>query len=397
MIFDDIPRNFKGTRRHTEPLFDYLNRSARPSMERIRNILEEWFSRYPLVGRNELRTRFCSSDDIAHQSAFFELYVHEFLSILGYRVEVHPDVPARHTHPEFLIAQGENPIFYLEATLASGPQDEKTADKRENIVYETIDNMNSPNFFIGVKVHGSPSTPPPGRKWRGFLEKWLSELDPDAIGEKLKSDGLEGLPSITLNHDGWNVTFQAIPKSPKARGKQGVRPIGIRFFGFQECKEDEWIRKAIKEKATKYGNLDLPYLIAINVLSIFSNDDHMIMDALFGKEGVTLYRLPSGGSDQKLTRAPNGAFRGPHGPQNTRVSGVIICNELLWGNITKINPVLWHNPWASFPFSQDSWAFPQYVPDPDKNRLEPKSGRKAADLFGLPEGWPMQDGKKDFE
>jgi hypothetical protein len=37
MLFDDIPRNFKGTRRHTEPLFDYLNRSARPSMDSVEN------------------------------------------------------------------------------------------------------------------------------------------------------------------------------------------------------------------------------------------------------------------------------------------------------------------------------------------------------------------------
>jgi hypothetical protein len=397
MLFSDIPRNFKGTRSYTEPLFEYLNRSARPSMERIRKIMEEWFSRYPFVGRNELKSRLCSCDDILHQSAFYELYLHEFLSKLGYRVEVHPGVPNRNTHPEFLIFQAGNPFFYLEATIASGPQEEKNADKRESGVYETIDNMNSPNFFIEVKVHGSPSTPPPGRKWRDILEKWLSELDPDAIGEKLLSDGLVGLPAITMNHDGWDVTFQAVPKSPNARGKQGVRPIGIRLSGFQDCKEDEWIRKAIKEKATKYGNLNLPYLIAINVLSIFSNDDHLIMDALFGKEGFTLYRLPTGGSDQKLTRASNGAFRGPHGPQNTRVSGVIICNELFWGNISKINPVLWHNPWASFPLSQDMWAFPQFVRGPDKTRLELKSGRKAADLFGLPEGWPMQDGEKDFE
>lgn len=397
MLFDDIPHDYKGTRGHTEPLYEYLNCSARPSMERVRNLLEDWFSNYPSDAQNELRTRFRASDDIQHRSAFFEIYLHALLSKLGFHIEIHPEIPGQPTRPEFLVLREGNPIFYLEATLASGPIDERAADKRENVVYETIDKMNSPNFFIGIKVHGSPNTPPPGRKWRAFLEEWLSELDPDAIGEKLKSDGLEDLPSITRNHDGWNITFQAIPKSPAARGKPGIRPIGIRFFGFEECKEDEWIRNAIKEKATKYGNLDLPYIIAINVLSIFSNDDHMVMDALFGDEAVTFFRPPNGGSDHKLTRAPNGAFRGPHGPRNTRVSGVIICSDLLWGNITKINPVLWHNPWASLPFNQDFWSLPQYVPNLDKTRIESKSGRKAVDLFVLPEGWPMQDGEKDLE
>lgn len=397
MLFGDISRNYKGTRGHTEPLYEYLNRSARPSMERIRVLLEDWFSNYPSDAKNELRTRFCISDDIQHRSAFFEIYLHALFSKLGFHIEIHPEIPGQPTHPEFLLLKGGKPVFYLEATLASGPIDERAADKRENVVYETIDKMNSPDFFIGVEVHGSPNTPPPGRRWRGFLEDWLSKLDPDAIGDNLKSDGLEDLPSITLNHDGWNVTFKAIPKSPKARGKQGIRPIGMRFFGFQERKEDEWIRNAIKEKAAKYGNIEFPYIIAINVLSIFSNDDHIVMDALFGDEGITFYPLPGGGSDHKPTRALNGAFRGPQGPQNTRVSGIIVCNDLLWGNITKINPTLWHNPWATLLFNQDLWPLFQYVPNSDKTRIKPKKGVKAADLFGLPVDWPIQEGEQDLE
>ena len=397
MLFDDISRNYKGAREHTEPLYEYLNHSARPSMERIRILLEDWFSNYPSDAQNELRTRFRTSDDIQHRSAFFEIYLHAVLSKLGFHIEIHPEIPGQPTHPEFLVLRDRKPCFYLEATLASGPIEERAADKRENVVYETIDNMNSPNFFIGVKVHGSPSTPPPGRKWRDFLENWLSGIDPDAIGEKFKADGLEDLPSTTLNHNGWNITFQAIPKSPKTRGKQGVRPIGLHFFGPQECKEDEWIRNAIKEKATKYGNLDLPYIIAINVLSIFSNDDLMVMDALFGDEGITAYRLPSGGFDHRTTRALNGAFLGPNGPQNTRVSGVIICNDLLWGNIAKINPVLWHNPWASIPLKQEYWPLPQWVISADKTKLEPKPGRSISELLDLLPDWPIQEGERDLE
>lgn len=396
MLFEDILRNFKGTRGHTEPLYEYLNRSARPAMDRVRDLLEDWFSNLPSDAKNELRSRFRSSDDIQHQSAFFEIYLHALFSKLGFQIEIHPEIPGQTTHPEFLVLKEEKPVSYIEATLASGPIEEKAADKRENVVYETIDKMNSPNFFIGVKVHGSPNTPPPGRKWRAFLENWLSELDSDAVGEKIKSDGLEDLPSATLNNDGWTITFQAIPKSPEARGKPGIRPIGVRFFGFEQLKEDEYIRNAVKEKATKYGNLDFPYVIAINVLSIFSHDQ-MVMDALFGDEGIRFYHKPGGGSDHKPIRAPNGAFCGPHGPQNTRVSGVIICKNLLWGNIFSENPVLWHNPWASLPLDQDFWIFPQYVPNSEKTRIELKSGRKAGDLFGLPEGWPIKENEKDLE
>lgn len=397
MLFDDIKRNKKGPRGHNEPLYEYINLSARSEMNSIRNLLDKWFSNYPKDAQSEFIARFRSSDDIQHQSAFFEFYLHALLTKLGFKIEVHPYVPDQTTHPEFLVLRDNSPCFYLEATLASGPSEERAADKRKNVVYETIDKMNSPNFFIGVKVQGSPETPPPGRKWRVILEKWVSKLDPDKIGEKLKSGGLEDLPSILLDRDGWNVTFQAIPKSPNARGKKGIRPIGLSSSGFHKCNEDEWIKNSIKEKATKYGDLNLPYIIAINVISIFGDNKFMVMGALFGKEGVTFFRRPNGGSDNKLTRAPNGAFWGPKGPQNTRVSGIIICNNLLWGNITKINPTLWHNPWSSFPLDQDLWALPQYVPNSNKSGIEVKEGKIVTEIFDLPENWPIQNGEIDFE
>jgi hypothetical protein len=397
MLFDQVQRDSKAPRGHVEPYFSYLNRSARPSSEKMRAVLEDWFSRYPSEAKNELRTRFRSLDNIQHQSAFFELYLHELLLKLGYTVKVHPDLGGRPTHPEFLVFLKGEPVFYLEGTLASGPKEENATEKRENQVYETIDKIHSPNFFLKINVRGSPNTPPPGKKWSLALEKWLATLDPNELEQRMKANDFGVLPSKTLNHDGWNVTFQAIPKSPKARGKSGIRPIGMRFFGFEECKEDEYIRNAIKEKATKYGNLNIPYIIAINVLSLFSNDDLMILDALLGDEGITSYHMPDGSFVDKLTREPNGAFLGPQGPQNTRVSGIIICSNLYIRNITKVNPVLWHNPWAAIPFKQDFWVLPQWIFNSDIMRLEPIQGRNIADVFCFPQGWPIQNGEKDLE
>lgn len=397
MLFDDITREFKGPCGHTEPHFSYLNRSARPSMIRVRQLLESWFREYPLGAQSELEMRFRSLDDIQHRSAFFELYLHALLIRLGYQIRVHPVIPNCNNQPDFLVLRDRNPISYLEATLATGPSEETASDKRKNVVYETIDKMNSPNFWVGVKVNSSSATAPPGRKWRSQLERWLAGLDPDAIGEQLKPGGLEDLPRITLSDAGWNVEFQAIPKSPAARGECGVRPLGLYSFGFQECKEDEWVKNAIKEKATRYGDLNVPYLIAINVLSIFSNDNLMIMDALFGKEGFTVYRLPDGGFDHRPNRAPNGAFRGPKGRHNTRVSGVIICNDLSCGGIAKVSPVLWHNPWATHPIDVTIWPLSQWTLNEDKTRIEPKPGRDIAGVFGLSSEWPVLNAENDIE
>jgi hypothetical protein len=122
MLFDDIPRDFKGPCGHTEPHFNYLNRSARPSMIRIRQRLKSWFREYPSQTQAELEARFRSLDDIQHRSAFFELYLHALLIQLDFQIRVHPEIPESDTHPEFLVFRVGKPIFYLEATFSrQGP------------------------------------------------------------------------------------------------------------------------------------------------------------------------------------------------------------------------------------------------------------------------------------
>ena len=389
MLFDDISRQDKSPRGYSEPLYDYLNRSARPSSEQIRSLLDEWYSHFPSDHKNELQRRFCSSDDLSHQSAFFELYMHELLLQSGFKLEVHPDIKGKSTHPEFLAYLNNKPMFYLECTLAVGPKKEVSAEKRENIVYDTIDKLASPNFFIEVKVEGTPNTPPPGEKWRRFLDKKLAELDPDEFASNFETGELDSLPSWSRNHDGWNVTFRAIPKSPEARGKLGIRPIGIKWFDVIECKDHENIRNALKEKAGKYGKLKIPYIIAINSISYFC-DDISIANAFFGDEKTTVTLYKNGSTKQKHGRHPNGAWIGPQGPQNTRVSAALIFKYLLWGNIEKETPILWHNPWAQHPLIHEIWPLPQKIID-RQGRMEFKEGKNSSELFKLPYNCPDMD------
>jgi hypothetical protein len=395
MLFDRTAATSEAPKGHSESLFSYLNRSSRPGMAAIRGLLDIWFAQYPSRAQDDLRKRFCSDDDTAHRSAFFELYLYQLLVKIGYELKVHPDIAGLSVHPEFLVLSEGQPRFYLEATLGSESAADKGAKKREDIVYQTLDKMDSPSFFIGCSIHGSPKSPPPGTKWRTALEKWILTLDPEEVGRRLESGGLEALPSVTLNHDGWSVTFTAVPKSPELRGKPGVRPLGYWTFGSIGCLEQECIKKAIKSKATRYGSLGLPYLIAINVVGAFGPDNIAVANALFGDEGIRVYRYPKNGLKEEPFRAPNGAFIGRKGPVNSRVSGVIICDNLLWGNISTNNPALWHNPYASFPFDPAQWPLPQMKPNREKNVMELDSGKNARDIFGLSDVWPEEDSSHD--
>ena len=119
-------------------------------------MLERWFDRYPKNKKNDLRQHFRSHSGSQHKSAFFELYFHELLIQLGFDVQVEPDVAHCGTHPDFL-ARRDGSQFYVEATVAGLPSEEKSAaEKRMAVVYDAINKLELPNFFLGLELVGAP-------------------------------------------------------------------------------------------------------------------------------------------------------------------------------------------------------------------------------------------------
>ena len=46
-----------------------------------------------------------------------------------------------------------------------------------NLVYDALNNLESPDFYLGLRVDGASETPPPGAKLRGVLARWLATLE----------------------------------------------------------------------------------------------------------------------------------------------------------------------------------------------------------------------------
>lgn len=390
-LFDDVDRRDIRPKRHGESTFDYLNQSGRPPYTVMRALLEQWFSRIPDAANTDLRARFRSSTDSQHQGAFFELYLHELLTCCGLRMEVHPAVQGSARHPDYVtLRQGERQ-FYVEATLALPSREEEAADARAARVYDAINkHLKSPNFFLAIRIRGAPSTPPPGRKLAEALTAWLRKLDPDVLGEVLRSEGFDGLPSFDWSHDDWELSFLPVAKSPDLRGAPDVRPIGITMPEVQILETHKAIRAAVCNKATRYGDLDLPYLVAVNVIAEHA-DTIDVMNALFGEEYVEIRMKADGSIAQALGRKRDGAWFGPTGPRNTRVSGAVVLNDLSEWTVHQA-PVLIHNPYANTPFPIDSWPLRQRVPDQQKARLVDRPGLDVVDLLRLPQPWPPADG-----
>jgi len=387
-LFDKISKEYTGPALYAEPNFEYLNRSTRPESEKIRDLLEQWFGNFPSDAQSDLRGRFRSKNNRQHFGAFFELYIYKLLLKLDFNIEIHPHIDNKAEKPDFKVSKNEKELFYLEATLAA-PSDAKISVQAiENQVYDVIDRMSSPDFFIGLQVHGAPESPPAGRKIREFLEDKLDKLDPNEVTKRYKKNDF----GINWNwkHEDWQITFFPIPKPPKYRGKTGIRSIAVRTNSMHKVTSHEKIRKAIKDKACKYGDFDLPYIIAINVaVDPFSTDDSDIMNALFGDQHDIVSHLRGKVISQETKRKLNGAWYSKKGPQYQGVSAAIIIINLTSWEIAKITPVIWHNPWANYPLDPNLLPLPQMIPNLENNKLTKRGGKESWQLFELHLDWPM--------
>ncbi len=373
-------------KRYLEPTFEYYNRSDRKNIQQIKSVLERWFAAYPEDGRSDLRSRFRSKIESQHQASFFELFVHEVLTQLGYRIELHPDVQSTN-HPDFLASPEKGDQFLVEVTTTQDSEQEVAAQKRIDQVYDTLNRLRSPDFFIAILDSGSPGSSVPGARVRTDLERWLNGLSwPEVTKAWEKSDGFDAAPRYEWKHDGWEVTFRAIPKSKENRGSADLRPIGLTMpTNMKMLAADEEIKSAIKRK-DRYGKPKLPFVLVINVLGDFC-DTYDVMNAVFGHETVIFG--PEG--TRPGARLRDGAWDAPGGPQHKSISAVLVFHALNAWSVLSSDYWLVHNPWADLPLGHAALPFTQYVPNYETGKLEERKGRTFADLLRLPTPWPPDD------
>ncbi len=146
------------------------------------------------------------------------------------------------------------------------------------------------------------------------------------------------------------------------------------------------IVSALRRKATRYGELDRPYVVAVLVDRVFA-DEEDVAEALFAKVQLAL-----DGESQLLSgepmREPQGLWRRGNTPRNTRVSAVLSAIHLSSHVVARSMPRLWHNPWARRPIEVDL-PWPATMVDLSTGEMT-RSGAHVEphELLRLPADWP---------
>lgn len=361
-----------------EAQFAYLNRSGRVEASNVRLKLEEWFSRYPDGDKAALAARLTSKDDDLFSSSVLELILHELVARKGHEVvEIEPSVPNSTRKPDFLIRSRDGDFFYLEAANATGePPALKAARKRRAAAMDVVYSVRCSWHFFEVYPKGLPCRPPRLKDLRARLQGWADSL------EKGKSDHEHFL----WNADGFEITIK--PRNRNSQQKAGDRTsVALEMGEGHSATLGDGLREVLKKKASRYGALPHPLVIAINDFLPFAGLDDL-WAALFGSPCIT-FRKYSDGRVEPLdeeSRRFNGALLDSSGPRRTGLSAVIYIENLTAWSVGQRRGVVAHNPFALKPLSLGLFGLDEFSPVGDE--LVKIEGAALGSLLYLSDCWP---------
>ena len=265
------------------------------------------------------------------------------------------------THPDFLLEKN-NFKFYLEATLCKEYSEEKEKEiKRKEAFCNEINKLVSSDFFISPESINIPDENQPSSKdLKRFIEKKLNELDKEQLEKEFKNlDLSKYMEKYRINYkkNGVELSMIPIPKESKSNINE---LLATDTFVAEDSRFEVSFRNTLKKKGKRYGDMKLPFVIAVDILeSGVSKED--IIDALFGE---TQYVVGRSTNKIEISRKKDGFFLNKQGPQNTMVSGVLTVplfhTDLEDKRLISKKIKFFHNPWAKNPFLKDYLPMCEY-------------------------------------
>lgn len=350
---------------NTQTDYQYLNNSATPYAEKIRAFLNECFDLYDYgeAEKNEVLQRIRSSNEVHFHSACFELFINALLVKQGYKLQPHPELTYSEKHPDFLVISPTGEEFYLE--LVTGVEDTQSTHLKN--ILDVFEINKHRNFFLMIKHNnGSMKNSPKTSNLKQSVFNWLDSLDPDNVLDEIKERMQENTgsmfdgPKQTWIHEEFEIIMTAIPASPEKRGNI-ERLYAGGSSGVISINNHEIIRKSLKAKSTRYGNLNKPFIIATALRPSpfsFGLDDNDQKQALFGSYQ---WILDTETSTSEINFSGEGLWVYNSQPTNTRVSGVWFFNNVDCYSLERLESNLFFNPYTQIHLHDSLKEFPHTI------------------------------------
>jgi hypothetical protein len=332
MIFDRVRRTDMSRKKLTESSFAYLNRSAQRGSAESRALVEAWLSRIPASEHGDLCARFRSGQESDFTSALQEITLHELLRRQRCKIDFHPNMSGATKQPDFKVREPQGPEFILEARTSAEIESGPNGGTRANRIREFLRSLDLRGYLIGIDELVEGSSDLSQETLRRHIDAGIKAA---AAGYAKESISIPPLDTP----DGWRITLTAF-----AALKYGPPPTTV----MQEARGHTWtgpswpLRDALRRKASRYGQLAMPYVIAVN------SSDAMVTDRDFED---TLFGSPSefaaSGSPRDV-----GFWGTAASPKHTRVSAVLFTKNLCLPTLLmgQVYACLYLNPWPAHPY-----------------------------------------------
>lgn len=308
------PKLFVGdvTAKKTDPKYTELNRSDFPKYKFIKDSYEDFFLKYPRKEKVSFKHEIINNFD----DYIYELTLHEIFFNLNFCVGIHKGDFKGNTKPDFRLSKLSVRIYAEAKNVYDIKPEEKAKLKIEETIYNKINGYKSNYFYLklntlSLKKKVQPSAKPILSEIHKAISKWPKSRLNTFVPHELK-------------YEDANIVFRGILelRDPSRWNSPQTSFVGTRSYNAIYGNTTDSIRSAVKLKASKYGEMNGPFVICINILSergFFLSD---IEDALYGR-GIT--HLGFGNQENRNTRDQDGIFTDPV-KSYSRVSGVLVTS-----------------------------------------------------------------------
>ena len=301
----------------------------RPQVVAFREQLLSWLEEVKEPRQTQWSKRLKSNDDHAFYPVVLEIFLHHSFVNRGWQIAIEPQLADTSNHPDFLLKHADCKVIVEAKVLFDTPQ----MTVQDNRFRELSENL-SKKLNYAILIH--PRRVPP--------HSMPSKLIADQVERRAGSENRKHF-TVKGKHQGHPYELEVT-----VLDSVGVRfiPTGVVASVGQWTRDTACLRlrKAIQEKAGKYGVLGMPFVVTVWPSFPYHTQREHDREALLGD---VVWELDWRTEEFSGRHSSNGIFTelkdGRH--RWAHVSAVATCQP----SDPEGTPTVYHNPHATFPLT----------------------------------------------
>ena len=196
--------------------------------------------------------------------------------------------------------------------------------------------------------------------------------------EEIASCGVDKLPLVKVESNGWIIQFKIMPKKQEAWGKPGSKAIGAGLMEVGWSQTKSQLRDEIRGKRRQHMGIDKPLIVAVNAGQLDSDAEDKF-DALYGSEQWVLNEDLS--SVAHVTRDLDGIWLGRQGVKNSHMPYVLMGNHVNPWSFPNLRLEQFSHPFQPIDATVDLPRIPRWVNNGGK--AEYVEGETLGEILGV--------------